>query len=145
MSINSARPVCTFRVSNVLDVQTLQTRVRRPARFDLMRYWTESIERFERELFAAKATALATARGLQRLRQQSAAVARAVGLAPASQRADGRVRLKIPIEAVEQSAGALLRLAPDVEVLHPPALRQAVVQRLREAWALYAGKPEAPG
>ena len=49
----------TFRVSSMLAVQTLDTRVRRPRGFDLARYWAESIARFERELYSGQPTVVA--------------------------------------------------------------------------------------
>lgn len=127
----------TFRVANVLEVEPLDVPVRRPPDFELARCWHESIQRFERELQRGQALLLATPGGLKSLRQHSAALARAVAEAPASRRRDGRVRLNIPIESTEHAAGLLLRLSPEVEVLEPAALREAVCTRLRQACALY--------
>jgi predicted DNA-binding transcriptional regulator YafY len=131
----------TFRVSSILDVQTLQGRVRRPRGFDLAACWAASIARFERELYSAKATVRATPLGLRWLRQHSAAWARAVAQAGDAPGADGRVQRVIPVEAIAQTAGPLMRLAPEVEVLAPAALRQAVVDRLQQAFVAYRIKP----
>jgi predicted DNA-binding transcriptional regulator YafY len=133
--------VRTFRVSNIRQLATLDQRARRPRAFDLPRYWSESIQRFERELYSSQATVLATPLGLRSLRGLSAAASRAVTAAQAGirsrGRADGRLQLRLPIESVDQASGALLRLAPEVEVLAPAALRQAVIKRLRAAVRLY--------
>jgi hypothetical protein len=51
------------------------------------------------------------------------------------------VPLRIPVESAEQSAGQLLRLAPEVEVTGPPALRAALKARLRKVAALYGTRP----
>jgi predicted DNA-binding transcriptional regulator YafY len=127
----------TYRVSNVKRAALLEQRARRPARFDLARYWTESVARFEAELYTDYADVLATPAGLKDLRYLNAAVARAVAEARPSRRRDGRVALRIPVESVEHGAGQLLRLAPDVEVTGPARLRKAVVLRLRQLSALY--------
>lgn len=127
----------TFRVSSMLAVETLDTRVRRPRGFDLARYWAESIARFERELYSGQATVLATPLGQRWLRQHSAVWARAVARAGASSRPDGRVQLELAVESTAQSAGPLMQLAPEVEVLAPDDLRQAVLDRLRQAFARY--------
>lgn len=127
----------TFRVSSILHAQVRDEAVRRPRGFDLARWWGESIRRFERELYTGQATVLASSEGLKALRYLSAAVARVVAEAPASRRRDGRVRLRIPIESVGHASGQLLRLAPMVEVVEPAELRQAMVQRIRQAAVMY--------
>ena len=54
-------------------------------------------------------------------------------LTPAGQ----RVRVRIPIERVEQASGQLLRLAPQVHVLGPAPLLRAMRERLAAAARLY--------
>jgi predicted DNA-binding transcriptional regulator YafY len=127
----------TYRVSNVKRAVVLEQRVRRPAQFDLARYWTESVLRFESALYTDHADVLATPAGLRDLRYLNAAVARAVAQARPSRRKDGRVALRIPVESVEHGAGQLLRLAPEVEVTGPARLRKAIVSRLRQVSAMY--------
>lgn len=131
----------TFRVSSILSVQPLDARSRRPRGFDLATCWAESIARFERDLNIGQATVAATALGQRWLRQHSAAWARAVAQAGADVGADGRMQIVIPVETPEQMAGPLMRLAPEVEVLSPPALRRAVIERLRQAFVAYRIKP----
>jgi predicted DNA-binding transcriptional regulator YafY len=128
----------TYRVSNIKRAGSLEARARRPARFDLARYWAKSVARFESELYTDYADVLATADGLKQLRYLNAAVARAVAEARPSRRKDGRVVVRIPIESVEHGAGQLLRLAPEVEVTGPGRLRKALVARVRVVAALYA-------
>ena len=131
----------TFRVGAIRSLQTLDSRVRRPRGFDLQGHWADATARFERELHALHATVLATERGLAWLRQQGAVVARAVDAAlaqrPRRTRADGRLRLQVPVEAPGRSAAQLLQLAPEVEVLGPAELRRAVLRHLSQAQDLY--------
>jgi hypothetical protein len=55
-----------------------------------------------------------------------------------SPRAPGeRVDLRIPIETIEHATGQLLRLAPEVEVIGPAALRRSTIERLQRIGALY--------
>jgi predicted DNA-binding transcriptional regulator YafY len=134
--------VRTFRVSSILAVRTLEPHCMRPRRFDLAKYWAESVKRFETELYAGEARIAASARGLAELRQSGAAVARAlkgVQVPATGQRVDAR----IPIESVTQAAGTLMRLAPEVEVLQPAALRRAILARTREVASLYEDDPGA--
>ncbi|MFO1327816.1 MAG: YafY family protein [Rubrivivax sp.] len=133
----------TFRVANILHATPIEGRARRPRAFELARHWAESTRRFEQELLTARATVRATATGLRLLRQQGAAFARAVA-AVKPPREGARVRLELPVESFDVSSALLLRLAPEVEVLAPVALRRAVVDRLQRAWALYAPGAQAP-
>jgi predicted DNA-binding transcriptional regulator YafY len=116
----------------------LEPRARRPARFDLARYWADSVARFESALYTDHADVLATPSGLKQLRYLNAAVARAVAEARPSRRRDGRVAVRVPVESVEHGAGQLLRLAPDVEVVGPQRLRRALVARVQVVSTLYA-------
>ncbi len=128
----------TYRVSNILAAQAVDAPAHRPARFDLPGYWAQSLRRFESTLYTGEAALLATPAGLQGLRALSSAVARAVAAAPQTpHRKDGRVAVTIPIESVEHACGQLLRLSPQVEVLRPTALRQAMVERVQATARLY--------
>lgn len=127
-----------YRISNIKRAGMLESRARRPARFDLARYWAESVARFESELYTDYADVLATPAGLKDLRYLNAAAARAVAEARPSRRKDGRVALRVPVESVEHGAGQLLRLAPEVEVVGPGRLRKALVARAQVVSTLYA-------
>lgn len=128
--------VRTWRVASVLDAALLDAPVQRPRGFDLAGYWRESVRRFEVEMFTGEARVAATARGLTELRRINAALARAV--AGVTTPGDGaRVELRIPIESVPHAAGQLLRLCPEVEVLGPRELREAIRERVRTAGRMY--------
>jgi predicted DNA-binding transcriptional regulator YafY len=126
----------TYRVSSIVEAEVLAAPSATPKGFDLAAHWAESVQRFERELHAGQADVLATARGLAHLRQMGAVVAAALRDAPVPPEGD-RLRLRIPVESDAQAAAQLLRLAPEVEVVGPAALREAVLRRLEESAALY--------
>jgi predicted DNA-binding transcriptional regulator YafY len=127
----------TFRISNIKQARVLDARAKRPRRFDLERYWAQSVARFESELNRGFADVLATAQGLRTLTQQGAAFARAVAEADAAIGKDGRRKLRVPIESIEHATALMVRLAPEVEVAGPAALRKAVARRLQEACTRY--------
>jgi predicted DNA-binding transcriptional regulator YafY len=127
----------TFRISNIRNAEALDAACVRPPRFDLARYWADSVRRFEADLNTAQATVAVTARGLAELRHLNAAVGQALRAVSAPPRGE-RVQARIPIESIPQAAGVLLRLAPEVEVLKPAELRRALLERARGAAALYA-------
>jgi predicted DNA-binding transcriptional regulator YafY len=132
-----ARAVLTYRVRGI-EALTVKETFERPRDFDLAAYWAESTRRFEAEIFRGTATLRASPVGRKRLRSWGAAVAAAVDRAGAS--AAGWVRVTIPIESIEHAAVEVLRLGPEAEVLHPPALRERVACAVREMAGLY---PEA--
>jgi predicted DNA-binding transcriptional regulator YafY len=121
----------TYRVSNIREVSVEASGAIRIEKFDLADYWRESTTRFETELYRGRASVLATMSGVKRLRESSVAVANALADLPPSRRRDGRVSLSIPIEKIELAALTLLRLAPDVEVIAPRALRNAIKNHIR--------------
>ncbi|MGQ0510778.1 MAG: helix-turn-helix transcriptional regulator [Betaproteobacteria bacterium] len=127
----------TYRIAAVKDARILPDRARRPRGFDLARHWRESVERFERSIYATKAEVLATPVGIEALRQLNSAAARAVGFARIATQG-GRTRVCLPIESVAVATGQLLALGPDVEVIEPAALRNAIRVRLRELARTYA-------
>ena len=67
----------TFRVASIRSAQMLDETTRRPRAFDLAAYWADSMRRFERELYTAEATVLATRAGLRGLSSIGTALAKA--------------------------------------------------------------------
>lgn len=128
----------TYRIANILEATVLDKASVRPGCFDLPAYWSASTERFEAGLYQGHAVVLATAQGVKQLRQLSRVVDKAVRGQLPQRPATERMRLKIPIETVEHASYQLLRMAPDVTVLSPAALRQAIVQRLAAIQTCYA-------
>lgn len=129
----------TYRISNILGAELLDKASTRPKRFDLPAYWTESIQRFEAELYQGHAVVQATVQGIKQLRQLSSAVAKAVAAQAPAVPDGGKVRVRIPIETADNASYQLLRMAPDVVVVSPVALRRAIAQRLRTIQASYEG------
>ena len=133
-----AGDVRTYRVSNILDLTTTDTRFTRPAKFDLVRFWTEASRAYEVGLYRGTATLRLSRRGLQRLEQLGTAVAEA---ARASMRAvgkDGWQEVEVPIESPEQAALDLMRLGAELEVVKPLRLRRRVASLARQTARLNA-------
>ena len=74
---------------------------------------------------------------MKRLAQLGAYAAQAVERAGAPD-ANGRVRLELPIENVDQAAPALLGLGPEVEVLEPAAVRDRLREHAGQRIRLYS-------
>ncbi|MDI4635340.1 YafY family transcriptional regulator [Pelomonas sp. V22] len=97
--------------------------------FDLQQYWQDFCKDHEARMQSSHATVRARPAALRRMARLGQRMAEAVAAAGAPDKAGWR-RLQIPIESIEIAAGELLRLGPDVEALGPPALLDALRQRL---------------
>lgn len=114
-----------FRVSSMAAVEVLDERFDRPADFDLPGYWRAELDRFEQTLRVDYATLRASPRGLKRLARLGAYAARAIAEADAPD-AEGWRRLTLPTESIEETARALLGIGPEIEIIEPVALRDAI-------------------
>jgi predicted DNA-binding transcriptional regulator YafY len=127
----------SYRVSNIRQLEERPDNFRRPRRFDLAAYWSAASRDFEARLLGARATVKLSPAGLRMLREVSAAAAQAAEAASRPCRPAGWIRAEIPVERMEFATRQLLRLGTEVEVLAPPALRQALARRAKEIAALY--------
>jgi hypothetical protein len=106
----------TFRVSKILSAHALDGTARPPRNFDLAAYSSDSMKRFERELYTGEATLLATPAGLKGLGYLGTAVARAVAAAPAPRRKDvGLATQRMPVRDCGRSDPLPRRLLADSE------------------------------
>lgn len=128
----------TYRVSNIQSFESLKSRAKRPARFDLARYWQAWARDFEARLLEERAVIKISPAGRRVLQDVSAAAFEAVEAAHRKCAPEGWVRAEIPVESVERATGVLLRLGAEIEVVSPPALRAAVALEARKVADLYA-------
>jgi predicted DNA-binding transcriptional regulator YafY len=126
----------TYKLSNVLALKTLGP-FTRPRKFELAKYWGESLARFETGLYRGTATVKATAKGLKRMRYLSAAAAEAIDRAKPKLDKRGWCKVTIPIESVDMAALDLLRVGDECEVLQPAELRAKVAETAAKIARLY--------
>ncbi|MDR6976320.1 putative DNA-binding transcriptional regulator YafY [Streptomyces sp. 3330] len=127
----------TFRVDQFLELTVSEEVFARPAGFDLAAHWTAYQRGFHERLYQDGAEAVV------RL-APGVTLARAVPLdGPAG--ADGWTTVRVPIESVEHAHSAFLRLGADIEVFHPPRLRERIARTVRELAALYGNSPVRGG
>jgi len=148
-----ARPATprTYRVSNIREL-TVQGEFERPGRFDLGAYWSESTQRFERDIYRGTADVRLSPRGRKLLCSTSTAVEDAIEGALAGANAAGTpgldaggwLRVTIPIESIGHATGQLLGLGSDAEVLGPPELRDQVRDTARAVTAMYGVPIRSP-
>ncbi|WP_411101751.1 helix-turn-helix transcriptional regulator [Streptomyces sp. cmx-4-9] len=140
--------VRTYRVSRFLSVEVLAQGFERPAGFVLAAHWAESAGRLEAAALPTRMAHLRLSpRGRKLLPMQfGAAGSRALAEAEAAgERADaeGRLSVRLPVEAGALAVGDLLRLGGEAEVLGPPELRRAVAEAVAALAELYG--PPARG
>jgi predicted DNA-binding transcriptional regulator YafY len=128
----------TYRVSNILELQSTGERFTRPKDFDLVRFWTASSRAYEIGIYRGTAQLRVSSRGLARLEGLGAAVQQAAQESAEPEKSGGWTRVTIPIESIEQAALDMLKLGTDAEVLKPSALRRRVAKTAREIAHLHA-------
>lgn len=124
-----------YRLSNVHEAEILSEDFERPAEFDLAKFWTDEVARFEASLRRERARIRLAERALSRLDRLPADMA--TPLAEAAADADGWREAEIWIESVDNAAGLLLGFGDAVEVVTPAALREAIAERAARVVELY--------
>lgn len=130
----------TYRVGSIeaLEVERETPAPPPPAGFSLRCHWEQFARDYEARMSSGRATVRANAAGLKALSRLNAATAKAVARArPPEGGNEAWTRLDVPVESVEAAARDLLRLAPDVQALAPPELRQTLKRATRTLAAIY--------
>jgi len=131
------RSIRTYRVASIHAAEVTEEPVARPKDFDLAAHWTAASRAYEAGVYRGEAHVRLSARGrrlLELLGPHVLEAAERTALPP-----DGRgwVRCTLPVESTDDAVRELMRLGPDVEVLGPPALREATKAALAATAALY--------
>jgi predicted DNA-binding transcriptional regulator YafY len=131
--------VRTYRVSQILDLATLDERFDRPPGFDLAAYWRSYLDDWDARRHGGEAVLRLSEQAMRRVPDiLEPAAARAVADTAAPDRdRPGWTRAVIPIESVPHARTALLALGTGVEVLAPAELRSEVARTAGEIARLY--------
>jgi predicted DNA-binding transcriptional regulator YafY len=133
-----SRCVRTYRVSRILDLQTLPDSFDWPVGFDLEDYWRGYLATFDSRRHRAVAVLRLSPPGFARLPQlMETAVAVAARRSATEPDGDGWRQVTVPIESVEQILPELLKLGAEAEVLAPVELRDRVGEILTAMLDLY--------
>jgi predicted DNA-binding transcriptional regulator YafY len=121
----------TYRVSRIGDITVEAAAAVRPSGFDLSKYWEESSTRFRERLPQVCATYLADPRILRWIRYK--------GWRVLEQAPEGdRMRVRLRFDSEDEVVQLALAHGPDIELLEPVALRQAVCEAARSTVEMYA-------
>jgi predicted DNA-binding transcriptional regulator YafY len=125
----------TYRVSRVLEAALLDEPADRPDAFDLAAHWRASSATLTDRIPKFPAALRVRAELFERLRL----LWRYVRIDRADEPVDGWVSVEASFDGdAEAALRAVLQLAPDVEVVGPPALREAVAAAARRLADLHA-------
>lgn len=128
----------TYRVNQILDLETLDESFDRPSDFDLAAYWRDHVAEFRDRLFQGEARIRLSPEGRERVRDlMSAAVVAAVGESASAPDGDGWVTATVPIESLTHAQTEFLGLGAEVEVLAPKDLRDRLAATATALAALY--------
>jgi predicted DNA-binding transcriptional regulator YafY len=126
----------TYRVSRVHDVVASDEHFERPADFDLVRYWSESVATFEAAPLPFEVAVRATPGGVDALR----ALTRPYGTTKdwTEPLADGRRDCIAAFDSLDDAYFELMRMGADVEVLAPEPLRSRIAESAGAMCARYS-------
>jgi predicted DNA-binding transcriptional regulator YafY len=115
----------TYRVGAIRELAVMDDCFERQTDFDLASHWASQLKRFEAELRPHVAHLRVSKEGRRRIAELGEYAARAVaGSQPPG--ADGWAGLDLPFENNDQGARLILGIGPEVELLGPPDLREAM-------------------
>ena len=137
---NAGKEPRTYRLAKVLALAVRDERFTRPRKFELAKFWTESMQRFEASLYRGTATLRISPAGMKRLRAMGTAIAESADRTAGKPARDGWVRVTIPIESVPHAAGELVRLGPEAEVIGPAELRARLAGLVGAMAKLYSNR-----
>ncbi len=140
----AAEQIRTYRVSRILDLQTLEECFERPEGFDLADFWRSWSERFEASVYRGEAVVRLSPRALKLLFLLGPAVVQAARDSAGPPDRDGWTQVVLPIESVEYALVDLLRLGADAEVLAPRELRERMAQTAHALAKIYRSDPTEP-
>jgi predicted DNA-binding transcriptional regulator YafY len=138
----SAGRLRTYRVAHVVRLVVTGERFQRRPGFALSSFWRDNLDDFDRRRLDRTAVLRLSPRLVAGLPDLSdPALTRAAGgVAPD---ADGWTTVTLPVEHDAATVGMLIAHGGDVEVLSPPSLRDALVDRARAVVATHAAPPSA--
>jgi predicted DNA-binding transcriptional regulator YafY len=134
----SGEQLRTYRVSQILDLASLDEHFDRTAGFELAGFWASQVTDFRARLYQGEATIRLSPAGRERLAEVlSSPVIDAVRRSATDPDTGGWVTAVIPIESLEHAHGELLRLGGEVEILTPDDLRARMEHTARSLAAIY--------
>ena len=132
------RSIRTYRVMNIDALEVTQAAFRRPANFNLARYWAKSAKAFEASLVTEMAEVALSPLGLTWLRDVNPRAAAAFEAGCTDFVRPGWKQAHIPVEVSRFARLQWLALGSEAEVLAPDAFRREVAEAAAGLQAAHA-------
>lgn len=134
---NSGERTATYRVNQILELSEGDG-FDRPPEFDLAAYWATYRADFQARRRRGAAVIRLSPLGVEQFADTySADLVKDFAESAGEPGEDGWVTGTIPVESIGYTAGDLLRLGPEVEVLDPPELRDRITELVDGLSKLY--------
>jgi predicted DNA-binding transcriptional regulator YafY len=127
----------TYRISRILDLETLDATFERDSTFDLASYWEEYLRHFDQRRHVDSATIRISPSALARLPEIAEPAVVEAARRTTQPDTHGWLRVTIPVDEPRQALADLFRLAPDIEIIHPAELRATMIETVRALSRLY--------
>jgi predicted DNA-binding transcriptional regulator YafY len=127
----------TYRISRIIDLETLDATFERDSTFDLAGYWEEYLRQFDQRRHIDSATIRLSPKALARLPEVAELAVVEAARLTSQPDTHGWFRVTVPIDEPGQALADLFRLAPDIEILHPAELRATMTETVRTLNRLY--------
>ena len=132
----SDHEIKTFKVSRIKQLSVLNQIFEQNANFDLSRYWKDSTEALEKNLYPNSIQLKLTSKGLKLLHYFSSPYVRQHTSVISSSK-DGWTHVSLPAGKHNHTLVDILRLGPDAKVIKPESLRNTVKQALSDMIGYY--------
>jgi predicted DNA-binding transcriptional regulator YafY len=127
----------TYRISRIIDLETLDATFKRDAAFDLARHWEEYLRLFDQRRHVDTATIRLSPNALARLPEVAEPAVVEAARRTIQPDTHGWFRATVPVDEPGQALADLFRLAPEVEIIHPAELRATMIETVRALSRLY--------
>jgi predicted DNA-binding transcriptional regulator YafY len=134
---NHAGAVRSYRVWRIQDLRVLPERFERPGEFDLADYWRGHLAEFDARRHVDHAVIRLSADAYDRLPSVREPAVVQAAQRTATPDGDGRLRVTIPVESLDQAVRELLKLGAGAEVLGPRRLRDAMAETIEALRGVY--------
>jgi predicted DNA-binding transcriptional regulator YafY len=127
----------TYRISRIVDLETLDATFERDTTFDLASYWREYLQRFDQRRQVDSATIRLSPDAFARLPEVAEPAVVEAARRTTQPDTHGWLQVTIPVNEPNEALADLFRLAPDVEIVHPAELRAKMIDTIRALNGLY--------
>jgi len=127
----------TYRISRIVDLETLDATFKRDAAFDLARHWEEYLRHFDQRRHVDSATIRLSPNALARLPEVAEPAVVEAARRTIQPDTHGWFRATVPVDEPGQALADLFRLTPEVEIIQPAELRATMIETVRALSRLY--------